>query len=71
MILKLTDERKLVIMSSNSTELNVFDAALGKLLKNIEGFNANTTIRELLITNDGKKLICQDKSSVAIWDMEM
>jgi WD40 repeat protein len=68
--IKLTDEGKLVVMSSNSTELNVFDAASGKLLKKVEGFNANTTIKELLITKDGKKLICQDKFDLAIWDME-
>ena len=68
--IKLTDEGKLVVMSSNSTELNVFDAASGKLLKNVVGFNANTTIKELIITTDGKKLICQDKYDLAIWDME-
>ena len=68
--IKLTDEGKLVVMSSNSTELKVFDAASGKLLKNVVGFNANTTIKELLVTTDGKKLICQDKFNLAIWDME-
>jgi WD40 repeat protein len=68
--IKLTDEGKLVVMSSNSTELKVFDAASGKLLKNVVGFSANTTIKELLITSDGKKLICQDKYDLAIWDME-
>lgn len=68
--IKLTDQGKLLVMSSNSTELNVFDAATGKLLQNVVGFNANTTIKELLVTNDGKKLICQDKFDIAIWDME-
>lgn len=68
--IKLTDQGKLVVMSSNCTELNVFDAASGKLLKNVEGFSANTTIKELLVTKDGKKLICQDKFDLVIWDME-
>lgn len=68
--LKLTEEGKLVVMSSNSTELNVFHTASGKLLINVEGFSANTTIKELLITSDGKRLICQDKYDLAIWDME-
>ena len=68
--IKLTDEGKLVVMSSNSTELKVFDAASGKLLKNVVGFNANITIKELLVTSDGRKLICQDKLDLAIWDME-
>ena len=68
--IKLTDEGKLVVMSSNSTELKVFDAASGKLLKNVVGFNANPTIKELLVTSDGRKLICQDKLDLAIWDME-
>ncbi|XP_028397582.1 NACHT domain- and WD repeat-containing protein 1-like [Dendronephthya gigantea] len=68
--IKLTDQGKLLIMSSNSTELKVYDATSGKLLQNVAGFNANTTIKELLVTNDGKKLICQDKFDIAIWDME-
>ena len=68
--IKLTDEGKLLILSSNSTELNVFDAASGELLKNVAGFSANDGIKELLVTSDSKKLICQDKFDVAIWDME-
>ena len=67
---KLTDDSKLVVMSSTVTELKVFDATSGTLLKNVVGFSANTTIKELLITSDGKKLICQDKYDLAIWDME-
>ena len=68
--IKLTDQGKLVVMSSNSTELNVFHAASGELLKNVAGFSANDGIKELLISSDGKKLICQDKFDLAIWDME-
>ena len=58
------------MMSSNSSELKVYDVGSGKLLKNVEGFSANSTIKELLVTSDGKKLVCQDKFDVAIWDMD-
>ena len=68
--IKLTDEGKLLVMSSNLTELNVFDATSGELLKKVVGFSANANTKECLVTSDGKKLICQDECDVAIWDMD-
>ena len=68
--IRVTDQNKVIVLSSNSTELKVYDIASGQLEKEVKGFSTNSTTKEFIITKDGKKLVCQDKYELAIWDMD-
>lgn len=66
---RITNQKKVIVMSSSLSDLNVFDLASAKLEKEVKGFSANATVKELIITDDGQKLVCQDKYELAIWDL--